>query len=250
MDPVPPNPGLKHSLCPSSSATPRHSRKRSRSETFGDDTSLHMQRADPPNSPDSGDTDTVMSLDDTTSNVHKSVGLFSDSLNGPSGIGTSTSAELDNLGDHGKDAEDRRKFQRQEPNEDSNGDPDVAHDPMALNLGIGWKSIGDDPDRQAAARGWANFIQQNYLIDTVNIVAQDPGNDAVLAEAGGRFYVFYGDLRYGVFVAASWTECVEEFRSNPALEFEDRRFISALDSPRPFKQRRWAMYENRSGSQD
>ncbi|KAL8999574.1 MAG: hypothetical protein Q9188_005855 [Gyalolechia gomerana] len=248
MDPVPPNPRLSNSMYPSSSATPSHSRKRSRSESFGADAYVwnpSTEKAGPSNTPEYGGTDTVMSSDNTTIPAHKVTGLINDSSNGSPEIGTLSSGELNKRSEHSEDAEDRRKFQRQEPSEHLNQDPGVAHDPMALDLGIGWKSIGDDPDRQAAARGWANFIQQHYSIGAVKILAQGTGNVSILAEACGRFYVFYGDLRYGAFVAVSWSECIEEFRSNPYLEFESGRIIRALDSPEASGHRRPAIHEVR-----
>ncbi|KAL9027329.1 MAG: hypothetical protein Q9196_004132 [Gyalolechia fulgens] len=201
-----------------------------------------MEKAAPNNSPEDWVMDTVMSSDDL---AHKVAGLLNDSSNGSPGVGTLTSGELNERSELIQNVDDRRKFQRQEPSDDLNQDSDVAHDPMALDLGIGWKSIGEDPDRQAAARGWANFIQQHYSIGPVQILGRGTGNDSILAEACGSFYVFYGDLRYGALVALSWSECIQEFRSNPTLEFESDRIIRARDNPEASGHRCTATREDR-----
>lgn len=190
-----------------------------------------MQSNTPYNSSEIGDQDTVMSSNDTTSTTFDGSNLSNNYFGGLPADSRSSSVEVDVGSERGRDAEDRRKFQRQESSQAFAQDSSNAtHDPMTLDLGVGWISIGDDPDRQAAARGWAKFIDENYYLHNVEVLAYNTGKSSVLAKASGHFYVFDDDLRRGTCVAASWSECIEQLRSHPSLDFEEGKRLRAFES--------------------
>lgn len=189
-----------------------------------------MPNRSPPGIADYRELDIAMSWDAAKSPAVNGPGLGNSFFDGPPATGLSSSDEPDKVNEHITDAEDRRKFQCQRPGGGSTQDStDLMHDPIALQLGVGWKSIGDDSDRQAAARGWAKFIEENYQIGVIEILAQCTGDAWVLAKASRGYYIFEEHLRCGVFLARSWGDLVDVILSNAFMESAEEDVICARD---------------------
>ncbi|KAL8775980.1 MAG: hypothetical protein Q9203_003640 [Teloschistes exilis] len=140
-------------------------------------------------------------------------------------------------------AEERRKFRRQDDGPDcstmhgdevkqegSTADRDHAQDSMSLELGAGWKSMSDDPDRRAAARGWAKFIETRFPVENVTILARH-SSDCMLANAPGGIYVFTPNLKEAALIAKTWEGCVHELKANPNFPFSGREMLQQVESP-------------------
>ncbi|KAL8702965.1 MAG: hypothetical protein Q9201_003869 [Fulgogasparrea decipioides] len=103
-----------------------------------------------------------------------------------------------------------------------------SQDPMSLELGVGWKSMSEDPDHQAAARGWAKFIERRFVIDTVTVLAKH-NSESVLARASDGFYIFTPDLEQGAFVAKDWPGVVKDLRGSSTFWFGGRELLQQVD---------------------
>ncbi|KAL9582952.1 MAG: hypothetical protein Q9212_002997 [Teloschistes hypoglaucus] len=138
---------------------------------------------------------------------------------------------------------ERRKFRRQGADPDCStmhgdeakqegltADRDPAQDSMSLELGAGWKSMSDDPDKRAAARGWARFIETRFPVENVTILAQH-SSDCMLANASGGIYVFTPNLKEAASIAKTWEGCVHELKANPNFPFSGREMLQQAESP-------------------
>lgn len=143
-----------------------------------------------------------------------------------------------------QDAEERRKIRRREreiaPSFSTTDGCDaieqltattceISEDPMVLQLGIGWRSISGDPDRRAAARGWAKFIERRYLIGAVRILAKH-NSDCLLVGASDGVYVFTPDLKQGAFVAKDWSDVVKDIGGNSNFWFGGRELLHPVEA--------------------
>ncbi|KAI9870042.1 MAG: hypothetical protein M1830_004755, partial [Pleopsidium flavum] len=77
----------------------------------------------------------------------------------------------------------------------SPADPTV--DDSTHVLGVGWTRLGEDPGIQAAARGWAKYINNHFLVQDVQILLQSAALNAYLVGASDGFYLFKEDLSEG-----------------------------------------------------
>lgn len=140
-------------------------------------------------------------------------------------------------------ADGRRKFQRhdlaQNVSTESTNRPgsqlfsssgESSHDPISLQLGLSWKGISEDSDKQAAARGWAKVIERRYTIDGVRVLARHT-DDLLMVEARDGIYVFDRDINRGTRIAETWTHCVEGLLSNQSFVWEGRELLHPNESP-------------------
>ncbi|OAA33675.1 hypothetical protein AAL_01140 [Moelleriella libera RCEF 2490] len=74
-------------------------------------------------------------------------------------------------------------------------------DPYAVCLGVGWGRISEDEHIQAAARGWARFIEINYGFSRVRICLESKGLQSYLVEASNGYFLFSENLRKGRLVS-------------------------------------------------
>ncbi|RKF64097.1 hypothetical protein GcM3_134004 [Golovinomyces cichoracearum] len=106
-------------------------------------------------------------------------------------------------------------FQKQDPTIDSSPDIDdeaprklarlnsksliePCVDEFSRHLGVGWSKLPEsDPDLQAAARGWARFIEKHFSITNVEVRLWSKGLACYLVQATEGFYLFGDDLKQG-----------------------------------------------------
>jgi hypothetical protein len=102
-------------------------------------------------------------------------------------------------------------------------------------LGIGWTRLSsEDPDIQAAARGWARYLENHYSthIHCPEILLKSKGLNAYLVGCQQGFYLFAEDLLEGRLVGRSWPACLNNLRSHP-IAFEGNEVLRAERTPGP-----------------
>ncbi|KAL8762583.1 MAG: hypothetical protein Q9184_001437 [Pyrenodesmia sp. 2 TL-2023] len=201
---------------------PRSTRKRPHRESSSEPSIAELVK---PMDPLSQPLDTPGHLDgkDMTSSYHNRTATWLD------GIPVQSAGEYpdDVTLPSNQGAEDRRKFQRQEAIQSS--DPATSdefagqlpsigegfpHDSMAVELGVGWRTIRmDDPTmRGASTRASVRYIEKYYGLNDVIIVAEHP-NELKLAETSSGIWIFGDETKCGALLAYSWMECIKEIRS-------------------------------------
>jgi hypothetical protein len=104
-------------------------------------------------------------------------------------------------------------------------------DVFKMHLGIGWSRISDDEDIQAAACGWAKFIENHYPVSDVHIRLQSKGLASYLVEAKEGWFLFGEDLREGRLVSASLERIFENLRSVPPVFDGEEMMLALVDTP-------------------
>jgi hypothetical protein len=98
----------------------------------------------------------------------------------------------------------------------------LAVDDYALALGIGWTKIAsEDPDTQAAARGWVKYIENHYprYVHGAEILSKSKGLNTYLVGCHEGFFLFSDDLLEGRMVARNRQDCIQNLRVHP-VEYE------------------------------
>ena len=94
-------------------------------------------------------------------------------------------------------------------------------DTATIALGIGWTNLTSvtDPAIQAAARGWARYLETTYPshIQSAEILLKSAGLNAYLVRCQAGFYLFGEDLGEGRMVAQDWDTCLANLRSQPIV---------------------------------
>lgn len=88
-------------------------------------------------------------------------------------------------------------------------------DNYTFHLGIGWRRISDDEHIQAAARGWARFIENNFGLAEVHICLESKGLQSYLIEASNGYFLFAENLRRGRFVSATAEGALHNLQLSP-----------------------------------
>ncbi|KFH44333.1 hypothetical protein ACRE_048690 [Hapsidospora chrysogenum ATCC 11550] len=109
-------------------------------------------------------------------------------------------------------------------------------DDFTLHLGIGWRKIGDDEHIQAAARGWARYIENHYPITNVHIRLESNGLQSYLVEASEGFFLFADNLRNGRLVSTDVEGALRNLQNSPPV-FDGAETLVAADSPSPVASR-------------
>lgn len=104
-------------------------------------------------------------------------------------------------------------------------------DNFTLHLGIGWSKISDDVDMQAAARGWAKYIENHFPVTSPQILLQSRALESYLVEAKEGWFLFGEDLKQGRFVASNVERAFEHLRSNPPTFDGVQTLEAAAQSP-------------------
>lgn len=99
-------------------------------------------------------------------------------------------------------------------------------DAFTIHLGIGWSRISDDEDIQAAARGWARFIENHFPVSDVHIRLQSRGLASYLVETRQGWFLFGEDLKEGRLVSTSLERTFEHLKPSPPL-FEGEHILAA-----------------------
>lgn len=103
-------------------------------------------------------------------------------------------------------------------------------DDFTMHLGIGWARLSEDEHIQAAARGWARYIENHFPVRDAKIRLQK-SHEAYLVEAREGFFLFTEDLREGHLVSCDAQRALQNLRSNPPV-CDGPRMV-AVESPRP-----------------
>lgn len=104
-------------------------------------------------------------------------------------------------------------------------------DNVSLHLGIGWKKLGDGEHVQAAARGWARYIENHFPITNANIRLESKGLQSYLVEASEGFYLFAEDLQQGRLVSTNVEGALRNLQSSPPV-FDGPETLTKAESPR------------------
>ncbi|EEU42545.1 uncharacterized protein NECHADRAFT_93421 [Fusarium vanettenii 77-13-4] len=112
----------------------------------------------------------------------------------------------------------------------SNEGPTI--DNFTLHLGIGWRRISEDEHIQAAARGWARFIENHFPISNARILLESNGLQSYLVEANEGFFLFAENLRQGQLVSQTAEGALQNLQCSPP-RFDGMETLSAAESPRP-----------------
>ncbi|KAL2410937.1 hypothetical protein ABEF95_006695 [Exophiala dermatitidis] len=108
-------------------------------------------------------------------------------------------------------------------------------DEATLALGIGWtKMSSEDEAIQAAARGWARYLDNHYARDIhgAQILLKSSGLNAYLVGAQEGYFLFSEDLLEGKLVGRTWETCLRNLKSQP-LVFEGEEVLRAERTPGP-----------------
>jgi len=119
------------------------------------------------------------------------------------------------------------------PSKTSPDQPEI--DDFTLALGIGWTRLAsEDPDTQAAARGWVRYIEIHYSrhINGAQIISKSKGLNAYLVGSQEGFFLFSDDLSEGRMVARSWDTCINNLRIHPTV-FQGQEVLKAERTPVP-----------------
>lgn len=112
---------------------------------------------------------------------------------------------------------------------------DVASPPVVddftLHLGIGWRRISDDDHIQAAARGWAKYIENHYPLTHVAIRLESKGLQSYLVEAAEGYFLFEESLRQGRLVSVTGEGALANLKHNPPV-FDGAHTMMAAETPK------------------
>ncbi|OLN95324.1 hypothetical protein CCHL11_04806 [Colletotrichum chlorophyti] len=103
-------------------------------------------------------------------------------------------------------------------------------DQFTLHLGIGWRRISEDEHIQAAARGWARYIENHYPVSSVVIQLESKGLQSYLVEAAEGFFLFSEDLRQGRLVSKDVEDAMSNLKCSPP-RFDGQETMLATESP-------------------
>lgn len=113
--------------------------------------------------------------------------------------------------------------------------PTAEVDEATIALGIGWsKMSSEDPDLQAAARGWARYLEIHYSrhIHSAEILLKNRTMDAYLVGCQEGFFLFAEDLLRGQLVGRTWNGALNNLRAQP-IQFEGTEVLQAERTPGP-----------------
>ncbi|KAL2184795.1 hypothetical protein L209DRAFT_765671 [Thermothelomyces heterothallicus CBS 203.75] len=104
-------------------------------------------------------------------------------------------------------------------------------DDFTLHLGIGWSRISDNEHIQAAARGWARFIENHYPVTNAKILLESRGLQSYLVEATEGYFLFAENLRQGRLVSTTSEGALDNLKVSPPV-FDGLEIMNASASAR------------------
>jgi hypothetical protein len=107
-------------------------------------------------------------------------------------------------------------------------------DDFTVHLGIGWSRISDDENMQAAARGWAKFIENHFAISDAKIRLQSLGLQSYLVEANEGYFLFAENLRHGQLVSKDPERALQNLKTSPPI-FDGPEPMQATETPKPLE---------------
>ncbi|KAK4101821.1 hypothetical protein N658DRAFT_38909 [Parathielavia hyrcaniae] len=105
-------------------------------------------------------------------------------------------------------------------------------DDFTLHLGIGWSRISADEHIQAAARGWARYIENHYPVKNVKILLESRGLQSYLVEATEGYFLFAENLRQGRLVSTTPEGALQNLKMSPPV-FDGPETMDASEAPSP-----------------
>ncbi|KAL2116312.1 hypothetical protein VTJ04DRAFT_8479 [Mycothermus thermophilus] len=105
-------------------------------------------------------------------------------------------------------------------------------DDFTMHLGIGWSRLPEDSHLQAAARGWARYIENHYPVTNAKILLQSRGLQSYLVEANEGYFLFAENLRQGRLVSTTAEGALSNLKISPPV-FEGLTTMEASEHPRP-----------------
>lgn len=103
-------------------------------------------------------------------------------------------------------------------------------DNFTLHLGIGWRKIRDEEHIQAAARGWAKFIENHFPLSDVEICLESKGLQSYLVKASEGFFLVGEDLRQARLVSQNAETALRNLQSSPPI-FDSAETLTKAESP-------------------
>lgn len=122
-------------------------------------------------------------------------------------------------------ADDRLPSRRSSPTREMTNPMTASSDSIAqpivddftLHLGIGWSRLSDDGHIQAAARGWARYIENHYPVTNAKILLKSRGLESYLVEAAEGHFLFAENLRQGRLVSKTADGALQNLKSSPPV---------------------------------
>lgn len=105
-------------------------------------------------------------------------------------------------------------------------------DDFTFHLGIGWNRLSEDEHIQAAARGWARYIENHYPVTEPKILLESKGLESYLVEAREGYFLFAENLRQGRLVSSNAQRALVNLKSSPPV-FDGAQTMAAADTPLP-----------------
>jgi hypothetical protein len=105
-------------------------------------------------------------------------------------------------------------------------------DDFTLHLGIGWNRISGEEHIQAAARGWARFIENHYPVTNVKILLESRGLQSYLVEATEGYFLFAENLRQGRLVSKTPEGALRNLKTSPPV-FDGLHTMDASELSKP-----------------
>jgi len=102
-------------------------------------------------------------------------------------------------------------------------------DDFTFHLGIGWSRISDDEHIQAAARGWARYIENHYPVTNAKVLLESRGLQSYLVEASEGYFLFAENLRQGRLVSKLADRALQNLKSSPPA-FDGLETMSASET--------------------
>ncbi|KAH8677725.1 hypothetical protein BX600DRAFT_506739 [Xylariales sp. PMI_506] len=109
-------------------------------------------------------------------------------------------------------------------------------DNFTLHLGIGWSRIGNDEHLQAAARGWARYIENHFPVTNAQIRLESKGLQSYLVEATQGYFLFSEDLRQGQLVSRDLGQTIQNLKVSPPVFEGTEVLTAAATTPQPTPQ--------------
>ena len=106
-----------------------------------------------------------------------------------------------------------------------------AVDDYTVLLGVGWTRLNaGDAHIQAAARGWARYIENHYPLNDVSILLQSKGLSSYLVGCNEGFFLFHEDLGEGRLLGQTFETTMRNLRCQP-VAFEGVDSVHAIGTP-------------------
>ncbi|KAK0625996.1 hypothetical protein B0T14DRAFT_424765 [Immersiella caudata] len=103
-------------------------------------------------------------------------------------------------------------------------------DDFTFHLGIGWSRISEHIE--AAARGWARYIDNHYPVNNAKILLESRGLQSYLVECTEGYFLFAENLRQGRLVSKTAEHALHNLKSSPPV-FDGPQTMEATETPKP-----------------